>query len=671
MHDLDLIVQLTISLTVAFIGGVVARRLGLPVIVGYLVGGMAIGPFTPGFVGDTETIGQLAEIGVIFLMFGVGLHFSFRDLWSVRDIAIPGALLQMTLSIGVGFLLSQVWGWTVTSGLVLGLAVSIASTVVLLRQLMDRGWLNTQPGRVAVGWLILEDIATVLILVFLPALAPSSGDVTIGAILLALLKAAVFIVLMVLLGTRIVPWILLRIARAESHELFTLTILVISLGTAAAAAEIFGVSVALGAFLAGVVVSESRLGHQAGADVLPFQEIFAILFFVSVGMLVNPGYLLANAGQVLVLTALIVFGKSLITTMLGFLFPHPARTILVVAAGLSQIGEFSFIVGSAGLAAGLITTDQYSLILAGALLSIMINSLMFRAIPGVEHLLQRHASRIWDRLNHQRDVDMSIAERVDEHVVVLGYGRVGQYVVNVLGHLEVPRLVVEMDAARVDELERNGVPVLMGDAANPELLKHAGLDHARALIVTLPDDAAAEIVVSAARQINPALPIVVRASSRDAVNYLTKLGAQHVINPELEGGLEIMRYTLLELHFAPNMVQWYTDAVRRDQYDASISTDEEARVLEQMIRAARGMELAWLPVPNDSAVVGRSIAEANVRAQTGASIVAILRGHELVANPKSALQFEAGDVVAVIGEAAQVQRAGVMLATAETDAEAP
>jgi CPA2 family monovalent cation:H+ antiporter-2 len=664
MHEVNLLVNITVSLVVAFCGGLVARRLGMPTIVGYLVAGVLIGPFTPGFVGDTEAISELAEIGVIFLMFGVGIHFSLKDLWSVRDIAVPGAILQMTLATAAGFLLSQLWGWPVASGLVLGLAISIASTVVLLKGLMDHGVLNTTHGRVAVGWLILEDIATVLILVLLPALTPSSQGDTGGTILLAIVKAGVFVALMVFAGVRLVPWILLRIAKMQSRELFILTVVVIALGTALASAELFGVSVALGAFLAGVVVSESSAGHQAGAEVLPFQEIFAILFFVSVGMLVNPAYLVTNAGPVLALTGLIVIGKSLITTLFGFFFPHPARTILIVAAGLSQIGEFSFIVGRAGLALNILNQDQYSLILAGALLSIMVNPLMFRAIPHVEKLLQRMPP-VWNRLNHQRKVDLSVAEKLDEHVVVLGYGRIGHHIVNILGHLNTPRLVIEMDAARVTELERAGVPVFMGDAANSELLKHAGLDHARALVVTLPEEAAAEIVVSTVHQLRPDLPIIVRASTQAGVKRLAELGAHDVIHPELEGGLEIMRHTLLRLNFAPNEVQWYADAVRRDQYDASISTVEEHRVLDQMITAVRGMEIVWLPVPDDSPIVGRTIAETNLRALTGASIVAVLREGQLVPNPKSATQLQVGDIVGLIGETTQVEQARDLIASSQ------
>ena len=337
IHNLALLVDITVALLTAFVGGYLARRIGLPSLVGYLLAGMAIGPFTPGFVGDIDDISQLAEMGVIFMLFGVGLHFSLNDLWAVRRIAIPGAILRMLIATALGFLLTQFWGWSIEAGLVLGLAISLASTVVLLRGLEDNGLLNTPHGRIAVGWLVLEDLATVAILVLLPALLGGSGNgwQTGG---LAILKTALFVGLMLAVGAKVMPWLLTRIAHTRSRELFILAVVALALGTAMGAAEWFGVSLALGAFLAGVVIGESDVSHQVGAEVLPFRDIFAVLFFVSVGMLVNPAALLASAGQVLALTALIVIGKAVLTLLLGVVLPASARTMLVVAAGSSQIG---------------------------------------------------------------------------------------------------------------------------------------------------------------------------------------------------------------------------------------------------------------------------------------------------------------------------------------------
>lgn len=660
MHDVTLLINIGVALCVAFVGGFVARQLRLPTIVGYLVAGVVIGPFTPGFVGDVDAIGQLAELGVIFLMFGVGLHFSLRDLWRVRDIAVPGALIQMALATLFGVGLSQVWGWPLTAGLILGLAVSIASTVVLLRGLMDQGLLNTRHGQAAVGWLVLEDLATVLILVALPALAAGQGGVDWAGIGWTLVKAGLFIGLMLVVGGRVVPWLLLRTAHTRSRELFILVVLAVALGTALGSAEFFGVSLALGAFLAGVVVSESPLSHQVGAEVLPFQEVFAVLFFVSVGMLVNPLYLLANAGQVLALTALIVVGKSVLAAAIGFCFPHPARTALVVAAGLSQIGEFSFIVGQAGLALGLLHPDQYSLILAGALLSITVNPLMFRLIGPAERLLQRSPA-LWRRLNHHGPSPAPVNDGLAEHVVVVGWGRVGHHIVDVLAHVKIPRLVVETDAVRVEVLQRQGVPTLFGDAANSEILTHAKLDRARALVVTMPDEASAALVVSAARRLAPTLPIIARAATQAGVTHLAKLGAQDVIHPELEGGLAIVRHALIRLGLPLREVQKYTDLVRQEHYDVEINTMAEHQVLHQLLVAAQGIEVTWVQLPDTHAVIGQTLSEVDLRAQTGASVVAIFRAGRLLPNPKSGTVFQAGDRVGLIGDEAHLQSAEAWL----------
>lgn len=666
MHELILLVNIVVALVAAFIGGLIARRLKLPTIVGYLLAGIVIGPFTPGFVGDTETISQLAELGVIFLMFGVGLHFSFNDLWRVRGIAIPGATGQMLLATLLGFGLSQLWGWPVESSIVLGLAISIASTVVLLRGLADNGLLNTPHGQAAVGWLILEDLATVLILILMPSLAKSSGGFEWQSLGLTLLKAAVFVILVLFVGKRLFPWLLLKIAHTRSRELFILATLAIALGTALGAAEIFGVSLALGAFVAGVIVSESPLSHQVGADALPFQEAFAVLFFVSVGMLVNPMYLFNNIAAVLALTALIVVGKPLITLLEGMVFPWQARTTLVVAAGLSQIGEFSFILGQAGVSLGILSQDQYSLILAGALLSITINPLMFRLIHPAENALRKHP-RLWKQLDRHGPAPIPVDESIDNHVVIIGYGRVGSHLAGVLGEINIPRLVVESDARRIEELERLGVPSLFGDAANSEVLNHAGLSRARALVVTIPEESAGEMIVAAAREIAPELPVITRAETEEGAMQLKQLGAQHVVQSELEGGLEIVRHTLLQLGYPLQEIYRYTDAVRQDHYDWHINTEQEHRLLHDLLDATNNIEIAWLLLLPGNPIIGQTLAEANLRARTGASIVAILRDKQLMSNPKSMMVFEAGDRIGLIGDEAQIEAAEKLLATPDEE----
>jgi len=660
-HEISLLANLAIALVVAFVGGLLARQIGLPTIVGYLLAGMAIGPFTPGFVGDVEDIRQLAEIGVIFLMFGVGLHFSLKDLWDVRQVALPGAMLQMAIATGLGFALSQLWGWAPLSGLMLGLSISIASTVVLLRGLMDNGLLSTTAGRIAVGWLVMEDLATVLILVMLPILFGGHNEQSLWSAILSLLKVALFVTVVLFIGRRLLPKLLDVIVATRSRELFILAAVAIALGTAFGAAAFFDVSLALGAFLAGVVLSETQFSHQIGDDVLPFRETFAVIFFVSVGMIVNPVYLWANAGQVLALTALIVLGKAFFTQLLGFVLPASGRTMLIVAAGLSQIGEFSFILGQAGVTLGLLTTEQYSLILAGSLLSIMVNPLMFRSIKTVERVMQRMSPQLWERFDQHPLQPADLALPREGHVVVVGYGRVGQHIVNVLERLGVPRLVIEIDSGRAAEFNARGIPTLFGDAANSDVLIHAGLERARALVVTLPDETATEMVVAAARKIAPNLPIIARAATTKGVGRLLNLGAHDVIHPELEGGLEVMRHTLLCLGYPATQVQGYTDAVRRDEYDTTVSSDAEHQALDQMVRAARGIEIAWRLVSEQSPIVGQTLAEANIRARTGASVIALIRNQQLIANPKSSTVFQAGDLLGLIGDREQIAAAEQLL----------
>jgi len=660
MHHVPLLANIAFALGYALLGGLVARRLGLPTIVGYLIAGVALGPFTPGYTGDIESIQQLAELGVILLMFGIGLHFSLRDLWLVRDIAVPGALLQMGIAAGIGYWMAVSWGWSPHAALVLGVAISVASTVVLLRGLMDMAALDTPHGRVAVGWLVLEDLATVAILVLLPVLLSGDQPTEWQVPALAIAKALLFIALMLFIGKRVIPAILGAIAGTRSRELFVLVALTIAVGTALASAQIFGVSLALGAFLAGVVVSESPFSHQVGADLLPFREAFAVLFFVSVGMLVNPSYLWANWRQVAALTALIVVGKSLIAVLIGFAFPYPARTALLVGAGLSQIGEFSFIVGQAGVSLGVLDRTQYSLILAGAIVSITLNPWMFGLVDPLERRLKRHP-RLWARLNRHGPAIASPDEPSSGHVVIVGCGRVGRHIAEVLGRIGIPRLVVEADAARAQRLRELRIPVLFGDAANSEILSHAALERARALVITGSDDTSALMIVTAARRIAIPLQIISRASTWDGARRLNGAGATHVVRPELEGGIEIVRRTLLGLDFPAHDVQRYTDAVRQEELGLPSARVDGVRILEDLAQAVGSLDVVWIAVAPVSSVAGQTLAESKLRARTGASVVAIGRGRALTSNPGPAEILTPGDRVAVLGAPGEIAQAGRLL----------
>ncbi len=664
MHDLPILINITLALIFAFIGGMAARRLGLPTIVGYLLAGILIGPFTPGYDGDVNTIQQLAELGVIFLMFGVGLHFSFQDLFRVRDIAIPGALIQTAIATLLGFALTQLWGWTPAAGIVLGLSISVASTVVLLRGLMDNNQLNTSHGQAAVGWLVMEDILSVLILVLMPALGGTSGGFSAQDLAITLLKAAAFVGIMFFAGVRLIPWLLERVAHTRSRELFILGIMAITLGTAMGASIIFGVSLALGAFVAGAIISQSHLSHQVGADVFAFRETFSVLFFVSVGMLVNPLFLWQNLGQVLSLTALVIVGKFIIVILMGLYFPRPAKTFLIVAVGLSQIGEFSFILGQGGLSLGLLQTNQYSLILAAALFSITLNPFMYKLLPTFEAWLRKMPG-FWRKLEANIPIAELSEAQLTNHVVIIGYGRVGINLVTVLERLAVPMLVIESNAESVQALARRGIPTLYGDASNSEVINYAHLERARALVCTVPDETSAYMIIAAARDLNPKLPVITRASSEESVRRLAKLGADHIVHPELEGGMEMVHHTLLNLGFPLREVHQYTQAVRRDHYDFALNTEEEFISLHDLMMSLKGIEVIWMDLTENSPLVGKTLAESNIRSHTGASVVAISRQGELIANPKSQTVFEPSDRLGLIGDLEHLQAAEKMLGGSE------
>ena len=664
MSDLPLLVSVSVALSYALLGGLIARRIGLPPIVGYLLAGVALGPFTPGFHGDESTIHQLSEVGVILLMFGIGQHFSFQDLWKVRDIAIPGALLQTCLATLIGYGVGRAFGAAPPAALVLGLSISVASTVVLLRGLMDIGQLDSLHGRVAVGWLVLEDLLTVVILVLLPLLTVSGSGGAWSSAALGVGKALGFVVIMLWIGPKVVPAIIALSARTRSREIFVLVALTAAVGTALVSYKLFGVSLALGAFLAGVIIGGSPFSHQVGADLLPFREAFAVLFFVSVGMLVNPAYLVEHWREVLALSSIVVVGKAVIALLAGFFFAYPARTSLIVAAGLSQIGEFSFILGQSGVALGLLNQDQYSLILAGAMVSITINPLMFKLVWPAERFLQRWPS-VWRALDRPKEDLGGPREKLTNHVIIVGCGRVGRHIAESMGRLNIPRLVVEADPSRLAKLNDLGVPVLYGDAGNSEILEQAGLENARALVATLPDDAAELAVVATTRKHAPKLRIIARASTWDGARQLRAAGADDVVRPELEGGVEIVRRTLIDLALPMREVQRYTELIRREELDESERPSaDRVRVLDDLVNAARHLEVAWLDVSGASQLAARTLADSALRTTAGVSVIAIARGDSIISNPTPEETLQPGDRVAVIGSAAQVATAERLLSEA-------
>jgi len=656
MHELPLLVNITLALGYALAGGLIARRLGLPTIVGYLVAGMALGPFTPGFHGDPAAIGQMADFGVILLMFGVGLHFNLSDLWQVRKVAIPGAAIQLAVVAAIGYAAAQAFGVSPAGSWILGIGLAVASTVVQLRALMDHGWLDSPAGKMAVGWLVVEDLLMVAILVLLPVLAGPTTTGPWATAAIAIGKAVLFVALMMVAGSRIVPWILGRVVNTRSRELFVLVALTVAVGTALASARFFGVSLALGAFVAGIVVSESPFSHQIGADLLPFREAFAVVFFVSVGMLVNPRYVLQHWDMLVIATLIIVVVKGVVSGALAWVLGCSVRATLTLAAGRGQIGEFSFILGQSGVALGVLTDAQYSLILAGAIASITINPLVMRGVePAEEWLRKRRALwRVLDRGPAEHDTDT--AHEHANHVVIVGCGRVGRHIAETLKRLEIPRLVIESDPLRVEKLRELGVPVLYGEADNSEILSHASLATARALVITLPDDAAALSVVAAARKLAPQIDVISRASTWDGARQLRTHGAAEVVRPELEGGIEIVRRTLMELKLPIREVYRYADLIRHEGLDESERPSaKQARVLQDIVSATRDLEIGWIEIAPDSKLNGVRLVEGGLREASGVSVVGIARGSLFLSNPGPETVFVAGDRVAVIGTGAEIE----------------
>ncbi|MFN8533441.1 MAG: YbaL family putative K(+) efflux transporter [Dehalococcoidia bacterium] len=548
-HNTALIATISIALVFAFVGGFLATRLRLPAIVGYLLAGVAVGPFTPGFIADTTLAPQLAELGVVLLMFGVGMHFSVRDLLAVRNIAIPGAIVQSAVATILAIALASAWGWGFGSGLVLGLAISVASTVVLLRSLMDRNLLDTTPGRIAVGWLIVEDLFTILVLVLLPAFAGQLGgtvtDTAANPMLeigLALGKVVLLVALVLVVGSRGVPWLLGQVARSGSKELFTLAVLAIALGIAFGSAEIFGVSLALGAFLAGLAVGESDLSHQAALDALPLRDAFAVLFFVSVGMLFDPAVIVSHFWNVIMVLAIVLVGKPLAAFVLVVLLRHSARTGLVVAAALAQIGEFSFIVAELGRSLGLLPEEGHTLILAGALLSITINPLAFHTIGPLTRLLQRIGLRVADEPASPTAPAAPVSPA--GHAIVCGYGRVGRVVGAAFAEARTPYLVVDEDRARVDDARQHGITAILGDISDSSLVERLELDQARVLVLAIPDPLAMRHLIDVARRDHPDLPIVARAHGDADRDYLKGAGVTDVVLGEEELARAMSRLAL-------------------------------------------------------------------------------------------------------------------------------
>jgi CPA2 family monovalent cation:H+ antiporter-2 len=592
MHDLPLLTTLAAAFGAAWALGLVTQRLGMSPIVGYLLAGVSIGPHTPGFVADVTLAPQLAEIGVILLMFGVGLHFHLADLVAVRSIAIPGAIVQSAVATLAGVVIFSWFGWPFSAGLVMGMAMAVASTVVLIRVLVDNDQLNTNAGHAAMGWLIVEDIFTVIILVMIPALAgagpvgddahaPSSQMNWIVSLAVVLGKLTVMVIFLYVAGSRVVPWILTHVARGKSRELFTLTVLVLSIAVATGASALFGASVALGAFLAGMVVGQSPVSQQAGIDVLPLRDAFAVLFFVAVGMLLDPAFLLEKPQLVLAGLMIVMIAKPLAALAIVAILGHPARTGLTIAVGLAQIGEFSFIVGELARKHGIAPDAGMNVLVAASMVSIVLNPILFRAIDPAEAWLRRRPF-LWNLMNGRSDrracqLNAQAAELFDSHsddlAIVVGYGPVGQHVDRLLREAAIQTVVIDLNIDTVARLRADGRLAIYGDAMRLELLKQAGLARASHLVWTTPHLANYYQLVQTVRDAKPTIRLLIRSRYLREAADIRRVGADVTVVDEIESAVALTQHVLAETKADADRVRAEIDCVRQQLTKGSFGAD--------------------------------------------------------------------------------------------------
>ncbi len=559
-HAVSLISTLAAGFGLALIFGFIAARLRMPALVGYLVAGIVIGPATPGFVADAEIAAQLAEIGVMLLMFGVGLHFAVDDLLAVRKVALPGAVVQMLVATALGGGVAWLWGWPIGEALVFGISLSVASTVVLLKALESRGLVDSADGRIAIGWLVVEDLAMVLVLVLLPALAPSLGGKVAAVagseparsmgmtILITLAQVGGFIVLMLVVGRKLFPWLLWHVTKTGSRELFTLCVITAAVSIAYGSAHLFGVSFALGAFFAGMVLRESEFSARAAEQTLPLQDAFSVLFFVSVGMLFDPMILVEEPWHVLATVAVIVVGKSAAAAGLVLVMRYPPKTAMTVSASLAQVGEFSFILAGLGMTLGLLSKEGQSLILAGALVSIALNPLAFALNVPLQRWLERHprfARRLEPESNPLAELPLTTeAKYLANQVVIVGWGRVGKRIAAALTAEGVPFVVADANRELVETLRRDGMAAVWGDATEPEVLIQAHIRDAKALVIATPETIQVRKMAETARALNPGIDVIVRSHNAEEAALLEKDGTGAVFVGENELASSMTRHVL-------------------------------------------------------------------------------------------------------------------------------
>lgn len=638
--------DIALILVAAFIGGVAAQKLGLPLILGYILAGVLVGPNTGGpTVVEIEEIELLAEIGIALLLFAIGLHFPLGELWPVRKIALIGTSIQMLLTIAFGYGIGRsLLGLEALEAVWFGALISLSSTAIVLKTLTEQQVLGTLSSRVIIGMLIAQDIAVVPLLILLPELGNvGEGLAQLGV---AALEAGLFLAAMALFGTRVFPWLMARIARWGSRELFLISVVAVGLGIGYGT-YLFGLSFAFGAFVAGVVLSRSDYSYQALADIAPLRDVFAMIFFVSVGMLIDPAFVWEEAPTILAIVLLVFFGKGIIFAGLGRAFGYVNIVPFALGLGLFQVGEFSFLIARIGAEAEAISETTYSVALTTAVLTMALTPFAARAAPILYGWWRRRFPA-----EPLKTVDLPETELKD-HVVIIGYGRVGSFVARMLQTLEQPFVVVDIDPGRVDEARESDMPVIYGDSSAEPVLEAAGVREARLVILTVSDAVGMRLVVERVRALNPDAHIVVRSTSAEQLEDLSNLGVYEAVQPEFEAGIELGRQALMHLGVGAGEIQHYSDRVRRELYAPISRPDSDGDLLSRMRRATAMIETEWIEIPEDSPLSGQEIGALQIRARTGASIVAVVRGEEVIANPGPEVTLVSGDAVSVLGTAGQ------------------
>jgi CPA2 family monovalent cation:H+ antiporter-2 len=637
--------DIAIIVVAALLGGFIAQRLHQPLILGYIIAGILVGPHTGGVtVTKVHDIELLAEIGVALLLFALGIEFSFGKLQRVRHIAFLGTPLQLILTIMLGYGIGQLLGWASYESLWFGALISVSSTMVILKTLTTQGTLGTLSSRIMLSMLIVQDLAVVPMMIILPELQNlEQGLPFLG---LAVLRAAVFLVAMIYGGTRLIPALLKRVAAWNSRELFLISVMALGLGIGYSS-YLFGLSFAFGAFVAGMVLSESEYSHQALSDIVPLRDIFGMLFFVSVGMLLDPAFLVDNLFTILLVVVLISVGKTVILGGLTRAFGYRGTTPFVVGLGLFQIGEFAFALARVGITRQAISPDLFALVLATAIITMIITPFATR----LAQPLAQWYGRWWEEPLLQT---FGMPEHgLRDHIIIAGYGRVGRYTADILQDLNLPYVVIELDQQAVDRARTAESAIVYGDASSPVVLEAAGVHTARLLLVMVPAAMDVELIVRQVRQLNPDLHIVARAARLEQVEVLRSLNVYEVVQPEFEAGLEMVRQTLVHFDIPMAAIQYLSDAIHHKYYQPFITRHTDAPLLEQLRRVEPPLEVAWFTLPKDSPLVGQSIGKAAIREYTGAAVVAVLRGERIYSRPGPELVFAAGDIVAVVGTQTQ------------------